>query len=177
MQLTPSRSDWSSLQEAAGRKLVCGPYNWIPAAWLFDRRADVSLPSTMVDLNALHEAVLIRTAKAFPPLAKRASTLRSAMSGDNEPLLHPWATWRLLPMVQILAEFQRRRNLGVPPQGTSIQTFYYRSVLASQQIASDSQTWERRLERWRHLQRNAPFPRLLRLRANKYYIYIEKKTI
>ena len=172
MQLTPVRQDWDQLQEDIGRKLAPGPYNWIPPRWLFDHRSDMTLPSMFVDLRALHDSVLIRTARSLTPTVRRAAALRRSISADGEPIYHPWQAWRRAPMVQLLADVrsESRAYMHPPDDKTSIQSHYYRQILDARPLEVESHTWERRLSKWRDLMYTPPYPRVLRAQAAKILV-------
>ena len=169
MQVSPIRGSWPQLQDEIGPQLVRGPHRWIPPSWLFDRRSDMPLPSSFVDVGVLHEAVLIRTALTLGPMAPRAAALNKALGADTELLAHPWRAWRSSSMVQLLADARKRSKSFAPHAGQtcSAQTHYYKELIASRPLSVESHVWQRRLGRWGSLVQPAPFRRVLKARAIK----------
>ena len=65
MQLLPLRTDWETLQEKELRRMVRGPFAWVPAPWLTRSQWVVPLPSRFVHLQLLHQATALKTSRRW----------------------------------------------------------------------------------------------------------------
>ena len=162
---------WVDVQARACSALFRGPYGWMPKGWFTAKLPLSPLPSVFCDLEVMHKATLMRTARLTFPGAQQLQTgLALVMNSDDAPLRHAWAPWHNSSIVSTLADAAqaaRRILRDVPqPEDTSAQK-HFSCVLEARRVLRPhpDQMWDRRLARWRALVDRPPGTHVFRGRA------------
>lgn len=167
MQVRAPRN-WDAILRTTVKELMPGPTGWLPIPWAFQSPVDFALPSALLSPEVLHQATLFRTAAVtMQPTSGEAYTLLGLFSSDLEPILHPWRTWRLQALALVLhrarADFFETDGL----METSTQRAMQAWLLTERPPLVAARILRARLERFRTLEPQPPFARLLPIRASE----------
>lgn len=145
---------WGDTQEKACHAMFKGPFGWMPKGWFTARLPGCMLPSVFTDLEDLHAATLMRTARVtFPGATALHGDLLHKLESDEAPLAHVWRSWQRSSIAATLAVAALRaddllRRVPLPPEKT-LQAHLH-SILERHRvlIPSPEVMWNRRLARW-----------------------------
>ena len=169
MQLFEAPASWALVQNPMFTRMVKGPGGWLPRSWFCWNLRSLLLPSQFVDLEVLHQAALMRAAEhTLPSVQATVSSMRENLDGDDAPLWHPWREWHQRCSAQCMVRAAARAKEICPNRQRDPNRPLQRQLSQNiRELGPSIDPWpvlDRRLSRWRKLQVDAPWPRIMRVR-------------